>query len=113
MPPRHADPGQFAFDVHGFPLFAPAVQMSDRNAPFCVIVCPGQKTLQFPAPNPVQHATGAPAPVHIALSKLPVRLAVPVVSGFRLIAMSPMNTAQNPPGQSVEIAQFIPLFVPR
>ena len=85
-----------ALGWHGFPLFAPVWQMSLRKAPFCVAVWLGQNTLQFPAPAPVQHAFGVPEPVHEALSKDPVRLDVPVVSGLRLIPMFPMNCEHRP-----------------
>ena len=40
-----------------------------------------------------------PEPVHSVLSIGPVRLAVPVVSGFRAIGISPMNPAQSPATQ--------------
>jgi hypothetical protein len=68
------------------------------KAPFRVASCPGQKTLQLPVPAPVQQAFGTPEAVHEALSNgmLLVRLAVPVVSGFRAIGMLPMNDAHSP-----------------
>jgi hypothetical protein len=45
------------------------------------------------------------------------KLAVPVVSGLKLIAMLPMNCAQKPEppptsGQSAPVEQVAPLFVP-
>jgi hypothetical protein len=42
-----------------------------------------------------------------------VRLDVPVVSGFRLIAMLPMNCAQVEPAQSEPVAHTLLLFGPR
>lgn len=64
--------------------------MALLNAPCCVAVWPGQKSpLAFE------------------------RVAVPVVSGFRLMAMLPMNWAQRPPGQSPPTLHTAPLFVPR
>ena len=87
--------------------------MALLNAPFAVAACVGQNTpVQVPAPTPVQHAYGAPAPVHDATFS-DVRLDVPVVSGFKLIAMFPMNCAHCPPGQSVFVVHVAPLFVPR
>jgi hypothetical protein len=85
-----------AFAEHGFPLFAPVRQMSLLKAPFCVVPCPGQNTLQLPVPAPVQQACGIPDAVHAVLSITPDRVAVPVVSGLRAIGMSPMNVAQTP-----------------
>lgn len=83
------------------------------NAPFAVAACVGQNTpVQLPVPTPVQHVYGAPAPVHnAALSD--VRLDVPVVSGFKLIAMFPMNCEHPPPGQSAAVEHVLPLLVPR
>jgi hypothetical protein len=70
--------------------------------------------VQFPVPAPVQQLDGVPGPVHAALvGRLPARLDVPVVSGFRLIGMFPMNCAQEPPGQSPLIMHTLLLFVPR
>jgi hypothetical protein len=115
VPERQDESGQLAFEKHGRPLFAPPRQTSLLNAPFCVAPWPGQKTLQFPRPTPVQHAVGVPAPVHVALSWPDVfdLLAVPVVSGFRLTGIVPMYWAHTPLGQSTGPAgQSIPLFVP-
>jgi hypothetical protein len=75
VPDRHAIPAPQSAtavaDVHGFPLLAPVWQMSLLKAPFDDVVWPGQKS-------------------PVALE----RLATPVVSGFRLIGMSPMNWTQ-------------------
>lgn len=105
-----------AFEKHGRPLFAPAMQMSLLNAPFWVAPWPVQKTLQLPVPAPVQHATGLPAPMQAELSCPEVfdLLAVPVVSGFRLTGIVPMYWAHTPLGQSTgPFGQRAPLFVPR
>jgi hypothetical protein len=57
---------------------------------------------------------GLPELVHAALvGFVPVKLAVPVVSGLRLIGMFPMNCAHCPPGQSPLTMQTLLLFVPR
>ena len=84
------------------PLLVPPKQMALLKAPFCNVPCPGQNTLQLPVPAPVQQAFGVPAPVHRLLSNGLDRVAVPVVSGFRAIGMSPMNDAQ-PPGVHVPV----------
>jgi hypothetical protein len=81
--------GQSADVVHGLPVFVPPLQIALPNAPFCVVVWPGQKM-----------------PVASDL------LATSVVSGLRAIGMSPMKVAQRPPGQSVLVAQTALLFVP-
>ena len=60
------------------------------KAPCCVAVWPGQK-------RPLAFE----------------RVEVPVVSGFRSIAMSPTNWAQRPPGQSAPVEQALPLLEPR
>jgi hypothetical protein len=118
VPSRHVTPApQSATAVataHGFPLFAPERQMSLLNAPFWLKVCPAQNTLHTPVPTPVQHDAGVPAPVQPVLSNVPVRLDVPVVSGLRLIGMSPMNCAHvPPPAQSPDVLHTLLLFVPR
>ena len=83
------------------------------NAPFAVAACVGQKTpVQLPVPTPVQHVYGTPEPVHNATLS-DVRLDVPVVSGFKLIAMFPMNCEHAPPGQSAFVVHVIPLLPPR
>ncbi len=99
--------------TQGLPLFTPLKQMAVLKAPCAVVTCGAQKSpVQLPVPAPVQHAYGAPAPVHDAAFRL-VKLDVPVVSGLRLIAMFPMNCAQRPPGQSLPVEQVAPLLVPR
>ena len=90
VPARQIDPGQFALIVHGIPLFVPAWQIAVLNAPFWIDPCPGQN-------SPVGDVTDA----------------VPVVSGFRLIAMFPMNCAHVPPGQSPLTEQVASLLLPR
>ena len=106
----------FAFNVvllmHGLPLFAPFRQTASLNAPFCDAVCPGQKRLQLPWPAAVQHVCGEPEPVHRLLSNGVVRLEVPVVSGFRLIGMLPMNCAHDAPAQFELVEQVSSLFGP-
>jgi hypothetical protein len=95
------------------PLLTPPKQMLLPKAPFCAVPCPGQNTLQLPVPAPVQQAFGTPEPVHRLMSNGLERLAVPVVSGLRLIGMLPMNDAHRPPGQSPLVLQTMLLFVPR
>src|SRR5947209_6391146 len=90
--------GAVVLFVHGLPLFGPLRQIAVLKAPCCDLVCVLQKTpVHSPVPVPVQHANGAPTPVHPTTSK-GVRLDVPVVRGFRLMAMLPMNCAHWPPG---------------
>ncbi len=79
MPDRQcatSGPPNVPATLHGFPLFVPFWQMSLRKAPFWLAVWPVQN-------------------VPAAFDKL----AVPVVSGFRSIAMFPMNCAHWPAAQ--------------
>jgi hypothetical protein len=101
-----------------------------------LIICFGQNTRQFPVPAPVQQWNGVPRPVHAAwvqfpvpapvqqlagmpaavqsvlVGTTPVRLAVPVVSGFRLIGMFPMNCAHWAPAHVPPVEQMVLLFAP-
>ncbi len=77
-------------EVHGWPALVPPRQISVLKAPLCPDVCPGQSRVP-----------------------LPVFVCDPVLSGFRLIGMSPTNCAQKPPPvQSAFVMQAGLLFEP-
>ena len=99
--------------VQGLPLLAPVWQMSllERALLRRRLARTEDVAVARPGARTAGDRRARPGALRVVVGA--VRLAVPVVSGFRLIGMFPMNCAHRPPGQSPPVLHTALLFEPR